>query len=174
MTPARTAAPTLLRAAFVRRVHGVQGEVRAEPCGGDWRRFTRGLRLRVEPDGPDVTVRSARDGGDGSVLLAFDGMRDAAAVDSLRGRYLGVRADQARSLGPDEWFTWQLTGLRVVSPAGDELGVVTEVEPEVSSDVIVVEGPGGIRRYPMVRAFVKSVDTTAGVLVLEPQEETES
>jgi len=166
--------PALLRAAFVRRVHGVHGEVRAEPCGGDWRRFTRGLRLRVEPDGPDVTVRSARDGGDGSVLLAFDEMRDGEAAAALRGRYLSVSSDLARSLGPDEWFTWQLSGLRVVSPEGNELGVVSDVEPEVSSDVLVVRTADGVRRYPMVREFVKAVDIAAGILVLAPQEETES
>ncbi|HYL70641.1 MAG TPA: ribosome maturation factor RimM [Candidatus Dormibacteraeota bacterium] len=174
MSTPRAAAPTRLRAAFVRRVHGVRGEVRVEPCGGDWRRFTRGLRMRVEPDGPEVTVRSARDGGDGSVLLALDEVTDAQAASALRGRYLDVSADQARRLDADEWFTWQLVGLRVASPDGAELGVISDVEPEVSSDVLVVRGPDGVRRYPMVRAFVKAVDIDAGTVTLEPLEETGS
>jgi 16S rRNA processing protein RimM len=169
-----TQAPELLRAAFVRRAHGIHGEVRTEPCGGDWRRFTSGLRLVVEDDKRTITVRSARDGGDGSVLLAFEEITTEAEAETLRGRYLDVDAASARPLGPQEWFTWQLTGLRVCSPQGAELGIVEDVESSVSNDVLVLRTSSGVRRYPMVHAFVKAVDLDAGVLTLEPQDEVQS
>jgi 16S rRNA processing protein RimM len=169
-----THAPELLRTAYVRRVHGINGEVRTEPCGGDWRRFTSGLRLVVEDDTRTVTVRSARDGGDGSVLIAFEEITTEAEAEALRGRYLDVDAASARPLGPQEWFTWQLTGLRVCSPQGAELGVVEDVESSVSNDVLVLRTSTGLRRYPMVHAFVKAVDLDAGVLTLEPQDEVQA
>ena len=167
-------APERLRAAFVRRVHGIRGEVRTEPCGGDWRRFTPGLRLFVEDDARTLTVRSGRDGGDGSVLLTFDEITTEAEAEALRGRYLDVDAASARDLGPQEWFTWQLTGLRVRSPQGADLGVVEDVESSVSNDVLVLRTGAGVRRYPMVRAFVKAVDLEGGVLTLEPQDEVQA
>ena len=174
MTTRETKAPERLRAAYVRRVHGIHGEVRIEPCGGDWRRFTPGLRVVVEDDGRTLTVRSARDGGDGSVLLAFEELTAEADAEPLRGRYLDVDTASARPLGPQEWFTWQLTGLRVCSPQGAELGVVEDVETSVSNDVLVLRTGAGVRRYPMVRAFVKAVDLEAGVLTLEPQDEVQA
>jgi 16S rRNA processing protein RimM len=175
VTNRETKAPELLRAAYVRRVHGIHGEVRTEACGGDWRRFTPGLRLVVEDDDTrTVTVRSARDGGDGSVLLAFVEITTEAEAETLRGRYLDVDAASARPLGPQEWFTWQLTGLRVFSPQGAELGVVEDVESSVSNDILVLRTSSGVRRYPMVHAFVKAVDLDAGVLTLEPQDEVQA
>jgi ribosomal 30S subunit maturation factor RimM len=57
---------------------------------------------------------------------------------------------------------------------GHNLGVVTDVEQAVSSDVLVIQSNGMTRRYPMVRAFVKSVDVAAGVVTLQPQDEDES
>ena len=169
-----TKAPERLRAAYVRRVHGIRGEVRTEPCGGDWRRFTPGLRLFVEDDVRSLTVRSGRDGGDGSVLLMFEEISTEAEAEVLRGRYLDVDTASARALGPQEWFTWQLTGLRVCSPLGAELGVVEDVESSVSNDVLVLRTGAGVRRYPMVGAFVKAVDLEAGVLTLEPQDEVQA
>jgi 16S rRNA processing protein RimM len=158
----------------VRRVHGVRGEVRTDPCGGDMSRFTRGLRVGVENSDRQLTVRSVRDGGEGSLLLAFDEIDNAEAAQTLHGTYLYVDAAAARDLGPDEWFTWQLTGLNVVDMHGHNLGVVTDVEQAVSSDVLVIQSNGMTRRYPMVRAFVKSVDVAAGVVTLQPQDEDES
>ena len=174
MTASTNAQPERLRAAFVRRVHGIHGEVRTEPCGGDWRRFAPGLRLVIEDDTRTLTVRSARDGGDGSVLLMFEEITTEAEAETLRGRYLDVDAASARPLGPQEWFTWQLTGLRACSPQGAELGIVEDVEASVSNDVLVLRTSSGVRRYPMVSAFVKAVDLDAGVLTLEPQDEVQA
>jgi len=39
----------------------------------------------------------------------------------------------ARALGDNEWFVWQLIGLRAVSDAGEDLGVVRDVEEQPSS-----------------------------------------
>src|SRR4029077_10060957 len=106
----------------VRRIHGVRGEVRAEMLGGDVRRFRRGLRLQVESSERQVVIRSARDGGEGTVLLGFQGVDTPAEATLLRGVYLCVPTSTARRLGEGEWFTWQLVGLRAVTPEGDNLG----------------------------------------------------
>jgi ribosomal 30S subunit maturation factor RimM len=104
----------------------------------------------------------------------FEEINTEAEAAGLRGRYLDVDSTSARPLGPQEWFTWQLTGLRVHSPLGVELGVVEDVESSVSNDVLVLRTDAGVRRYPMVRAFVKAVDLEAGVLTLEPQDEVQA
>jgi 16S rRNA processing protein RimM len=163
-----------LRAALVRRVHGVRGEVRVDPLGGDWRRFTRGLQLHDEAGGRRLTVRSARNGGDGSALIGFDGIDDAATAAALRGAYLTVDATAARPLGKDEWFVWQLVGMRAQTPDGEVLGVVEDVEPAAGHDLLVVRSPETERRFPMVRAFVERIDTDAGVVVITPWVEDEA
>jgi len=166
------ATPPLLRAAHVRRPHGVRGELRVEPLGGDAARFAGGLRLRVEPGGGTVVVRSARPAADGDVLLGLEGVSDRGAAEALRGAYLCVEAKDARRLGDDEWFVHQLVGLRAVTPEGDAVGRVEDVEEYAAHEILVVrDADGHVRRLPMVRAFVERVDITGGVVVVRPWEE---
>lgn len=170
MSVSASTAPSRLRAARVLRVHGVRGEVRIEALGGDAKRFVPGLRLHTE-DGRVLTVRSARGLGGEGLLLGFDELHDAAAAAAFLGVYLCVDGQAARPLGPDEWFVWQLVGLRAIDPAGRSLGAVEDIEVAVGNDVLVVRHDGGVRRFPMVREFVRTVDLAAGTVTIEPWDE---
>jgi len=167
---AASTAPARLRAARVLRVHGVHGEVRVEALGGDAKRFARGLRLHTE-DGRTLTVRSARALGREGVLLSFEELPDAGAAAALQGAYLCVDSNAARPLGPDEWFIWQLVGLRVIDVEGRSLGAVEDIEVAVGNDVLVVRHDARLRRFPMVRQFVRSVDLAARTVTVDPWDE---
>lgn len=162
------AAPALLRVAHVRRVHGVRGEVRVQALGGDARRFAPGTALVGERDRRSLTVTSARplDGDD--LLLAFAELPTREEAAALSGDYLCVDPAHARVLPADEWFVWQLVGLRAVGEDGVELGTVRDVEAQPASDVIVVAGSEGERRYPLVREWVRTVDLERGLIVITP------
>jgi 16S rRNA processing protein RimM len=165
---AMPAAPERLRAARVQRAHGVHGEVRVEPLGGDAQRFARGTRLHVEGQDRALTVRSARAANDDSVLLSFEELDTPEAAHSLIGAYLCVDVAAARRLGDDEWFVWQLVGLTAVTPQGEAIGEVIDVEAAVGNDVLVVRTRDGMRRFPMVRDFVGAVSVGSGRVTLTP------
>lgn len=169
-----TAAPERLRALHVRRPHGVRGELRCESLGGDASRFTPGMALHGE-DGAAYTVVAARPAGDGDVLLSLREVSTRNAAEALRSVYLCVDREAARQLGEDEWFDWQLVGLRVESSADAAvLGTVTEVEEYPEQSVLVVRGSAGReRRIPLVRAHVEQVDVTGGRIVVTPWGEDE-
>lgn len=168
MTPARPLAPAKLRAAQVLRAHGVRGEVRAEPIGGDPSRFTPGTRLETEDGSRALTVRTARPGAGNAVLLGFDEITSASDAALLRGIYLCVDVDAARPLAKDEWFVWQLIGLRVLDTTGAAVGVVDDVEAGVGNDVLVIRDAAAIHRLPMARDYVTSVDVAAGTITVIP------
>lgn len=165
------APPQLLRAAVVRRVHGVRGGVRVEVLGDDPGRFRAGLRVVVESTGEELVVRSARVVAGAEALLAFKGIDTPEAAQRLRGDYLCVRPQDARSLGDAEWFVWQLVGLEAVDSAGQSIGTVTDVEPGTVHDILVVGTGPAARRFPMVTAFVERVDLEGGRIHLTPWEE---
>jgi 16S rRNA processing protein RimM len=168
-TPAVTTTPPLLRAAIVRRAHGVRGELRVEPLGGDARRFVAGLRLRVEADGRMLTVAAARGLADGDVLLRLEGVGTREAADALRDAYLCVERADLRGLAEDEWFVFELVGLQARTSRGEVVGTVDDVEHYTEHDTLVVrDGHGRISRFPLVRAFVTSVDIAAGEVVVTP------
>ena len=167
-------APPLLRAAFVKRPHGVRGQLRVEPLGGDAARFSRGLRLRVEGEGRELVVREAHALGDGDVLLELEGVDDRAAAEALREAYLCVSREKRRQLAEDEWFTYELVGLRARAADGAELGVVVDVEHYPEQDTLVIRGTdGNVSRLPLVRAFVQDVDVAGGAVVVTPWPEDE-
>jgi 16S rRNA processing protein RimM len=169
------ATPRLLRAAFVRRPHGVRGELRVEPLGGDARRFHAGLRIVAERDGTPYTVRTARDVVGGDVLVTLDEVRTRDAAESLRGGYLCVPAEARRGLGEREWFVWQLVGLAARTPDGVALGWVTDVEEYPEHEVLVVRNAEGrVQRFPMVSEFVAAVDLDGGAVTLTPWPEDDS
>jgi 16S rRNA processing protein RimM len=170
-TAAGTAPPRVLRAALVRGAHGLHGELRVETLGGDAARFAPGTRLQVEDGGRVLTVRSARPGKDGAVLLHMRGIDTPEQAKELRGAYLCVDPAAARPLDSDEWFVWQLIGMRCVSVDGAPLGTVVDIEPAPAADVVVIARDGEPLRYPMVREFVRGVDTARGVMTLAPQAE---
>ena len=164
----------LLRAALVRRPHGVRGELRVEPLGGDAPRFAPGLALTREDTGAVVRVRSARPASGGDVLLMLEGVDDRLAADALRSVYLCVDPGSRRHLGDDEWFVFQLVGLRARDPHGADVGIVVDVEDYPEQQVLVISDQNaGLVRLPLVRAFVNRVDVDGGVIEVTPWPEDE-
>jgi 16S rRNA processing protein RimM len=164
-------APAKLRVAQVLRAHGVRGEVRAEPCGGDWARFKPGTHVETEDGSRGLTVRSSRQGPGNAVLLGFDEVASPVDADRLRGLYLCVDVDAARPLSDGEWFVWQLIGLRVVDTTGADIGIVEDVEAGVGNDVLVIKRGDDVDRLPMARDFITSIDIAAGTLTVTPWQE---
>jgi len=176
MPSTMSTAPERLRAAYVRRPHGVRGELRVEPLGGDASRFVPGLKLWSELDpATRYTVVTARPTAEGDLLLALGEVVSRNDADSLRGSYLCIAADERRSLGEDEWFVWEVVGLDVVTEDGATLGVVDDVEEYPEQEVLVVRRRDGReRRIPMVRAHVVRVDVANGRIVVLPWPEDEA
>ena len=175
MTTTRSTAPQRLRAAYVRRPHGVRGELRVEPLGGDASRFVQGLTLWSENDPHAVyTVVSARPTPEGDLLLSLGQVVSRNDAEGLRGIYLCVDAGERRRLGDEEWFVWELIGMEVLTVAGDPVGVVSDVEEYAEQEVLVVRTESGRdRRIPMVRAHVTHVDVEVGRITVLPWAEDE-
>jgi 16S rRNA processing protein RimM len=157
--------------ARVGRAHGIRGEVTIEVrTDAPEERFAPGARLHVTGEGAragDVlTVASVRD-HNGTLLLAFDGVGDRSAAERLRNAML--EADVPDETGEaDAWYDHQLVGLRVLDPAGAELGEVVAVEHPPAQDLLVVRRPDGARRFvPFVSALVPAVDVSAGHVVVD-------
>jgi 16S rRNA processing protein RimM len=158
--------------ARVGRAHGIRGEVTVEVrTDSPGERFVPGARLHVTGRhglaGVDaVTLATVRD-HNGTLLLAFEEVGDRTAAEALRGALL--EADVPAETGdPDAWYDHQLVGLRVVDPAGAELGEVVAVEHPPAQDLLVVRRPDGVHRLvPFVGALVPTVDVGAGLVVVD-------
>ena len=123
--------------------------------------------------GSGLTLRSVRD-HNGTLLLAFEEVGDRTAAEALRGVVLeaDVPLDGVDESDPgaedDAWYDHQLIGLRVLDPAGAELGRVVGVEHLPAQDLLEVARADGERRLvPLIMAMVPTVDIAAGLVVVD-------
>ncbi len=159
------------------RPHGIRGEaiigVRTDEPD---LRFAAGATLAVSRDpeeGGDagtLTVASAR-WHSGQLLVSFTGITDRTAAGELTGSWLSIDSSQLPDTGdPDEFRDHELIGLSVRTPAGDVVGVVSDVL-HYGQDLLVVRRAAdrdGETLVPFVKAIVPEVDVAAGVLVIDP------
>ena len=77
--------------------------------------------------------------------------------------------DEGHEDSEDAWYRHELVGLRALSVSGEELGEVTDVEPGVAQDRLVVTTPEGDDvAVPFVEALVPAIDPEAGTVTLAP------
>jgi len=106
----------------------------------------------------------------GQLLVAFDGITDRTAAGDLTGSWLSVDASQLpRTSDPDEFRDHELIGLRVRTPDGEQVGVVTDVLHH-GQDLLVIQRAdrGDECLVPFVMAIVPEVDLDQGLLVIDP------
>ena len=156
------------------RPHGIRGEVAVEVRTDDpGRRFAAGSVLDTDPPaaGP-LTVVSTR-WHSGRLLVSFAGIADRTRAEPLRGVWLTVDAAQVTvPEDPDEFHDHQLVGLTVVTTAGEQVGVVTDVRHH-GQDLLVIEPPTGSGRrsevlVPFVSSIAVDVDVAGGRMVIDP------
>lgn len=153
--------------ARIGKPHGLRGEVTVQVHTDDPdARFAPGSVLRAEGSGAPsrLTVRSARVHR-ATWLLAFEEAPDRTAAESLRGARLSAEAD----VGDDDgWYEDELVGLRVLDPAGAEIGKVVGLEIGAAQDRLVVRLAGGATaEVPFVCALVPVIDGDRGIVVVD-------
>ena len=151
---------------------GVRGEVRLKSFCADPAAIATYGPLCTEDGGRSFAISLT-----GSVPQGFSarlsGVAGREAAEALRG--VRLYADRARlpATGEDEFYHADLIGLPVQDTGGAVLGRVRAVMNHGASDILEVEGPGGVILLPFTHAVVPTVDLGRGVIVADPPAEIE-
>lgn len=137
------------------RPHGLDGSFVVERASESPERFARGGTVYVGRE-PSTVVAAKRSGG--RVVIRLD--REAA-----RGTALEVLASELPEPEEGSYYAFQLAGLAVEDEGGRTLGRVQEVVPGVANDVLELDTGLAL---PLVAACVRSVDLTAGRILIAP------
>jgi 16S rRNA processing protein RimM len=153
---------------YVRRAHGIRGEVILRPLTDNPERFAVGSRMLTDETPPrEVAVVSRRVHKDG-VLVGFEGVDDRSAAEGLQGVTLTIARSERRTLDEDEYWPEDLQGLVVVTPDGEHVGTVTGVVlGEAQDRLVVTTGAGSQVEVPFVDALVGEVHPSLGHLVVD-------
>jgi 16S rRNA processing protein RimM len=139
----------------VGKSHGLDGSFVVEEASEAEERFRVGAELIVD-DEPAKIVAARRARG-----------RPVIRLDRRvpRGAPLEVRKDSLESLGEDEYYVFQLVGLRVEEEGGRALGAVSDVTTGVANDVLELDSGLSL---PLVEDCIVKVDLSAGEIVVAP------
>ena len=137
------------------RAHGIRGEVAVTLTTDRLERVAPGAVLWVGER--PLEIRSSRP-HQGRHLVHFDGVGDRSAAEALQGAVLTAEPIE----DPAALWVHELVGAEVVAAAdGARLGVVTAVEANPASDLLVLDGGGLVPLTFLVRS-------EPGRLVVDP------
>jgi len=158
-------------------LHGVRGKVKVAAFSGDPEGVLAAKTLRLSGGrgtapgavGDYEVVTAQRAGG--CAVFALSGIDTVEAAEPLVKAVVSVRHEDLPSLPEDEFYWIDAVGCLVVDEAGAKVGEVVAVEPGAAYDFLVVRRPGGEDGYlPVVKAFLRKVDTAARRVVASPPE----
>jgi 16S rRNA processing protein RimM len=152
--------PAFLVVAKIVAPFGIKGEVKAEI----WTQFPDRLANRTvvflgrEDETPRMVALRGVRFHQGQALLTLEGCPDRTAAEALRGLLVQIPSTEAPAPPPGAFYLYQIIGLRVVDPEGQEWGTITDVLSTPSNDIYVATGAHGRLLIPAVPDFVLAVD----------------
>ncbi len=150
--------PRFLVIGQVGKPHGVRGAVRVVPHTDMPERYTWLEEIYVGEVQPQpVPVEYVRFHKNW-VLLKLEGYDSRNEVEILRGQLLQVREDQAIPLEENEYFLFELIGLRVNSDDGEYLGELVQVIETGANNVFVLKGSRGEILIPDTADVMQEID----------------
>ena len=153
--------------------HGVAGELRMTLLTDTPDNLVDIRQVYLGDSESPVAMESLRFHGEGA-LVKVAGVDSPEEGQQLRGTPVRIAGDDAMPLEEDEYFLYQLIGLKARTQEGGDLGVVVDIIETGANDVLVI-APEGSRAsrspadellIPHHRSYVHNVDPSGGTITV--------
>jgi 16S rRNA processing protein RimM len=157
----------------ITKTHGLKGELKFHPSIDEtWIVGLKQVRLSFKSaleDFADYDIQSIR-GKDRPFIIKFQGVDNLEIANNLAGQALYVSRDKFPDLPENEYYWFQVEGLKVYDEVGNYYGDVEEIIRTGSNDVYVVRDGKRELLLPMIDSVVKIIDLEARKLIFHPLE----
>ena len=134
--------PVYLTVGFLRRPHGLQGEIIMDLHTDFPERMKSGRKLLVGEEHQPMTLTSVRPHQSG-LLVKFKGVETPEDAGLLRNQWIYVKASDVPPLPEGQIYQHELIGFSVVDENNNPLGELAEILETGANDVYVVVGSDG-------------------------------
>lgn len=134
--------PVYLTVGFLRRPHGVHGEIIMDLHTDFPERLKRGRKLLVSEQHILMSIQTVREHQNG-VLIKFKGVETPEAAGKFRNQWVYVKASDVPPLPDGQIYQHELFGFNVVDENDNLLGELTEILETGANDVYVVRNEAG-------------------------------
>ena len=157
-TGSPTGGPLYLSVGFLRRPHGVYGEIIMDLHTDFPERLRKGRTLFLGEEHKAVTVESVRSHGKG-VLIKFKGIDTLEDAGQFRNQWAYAKVQDLPPLPEGQHYQHELLGIHVVDEDGNGLGVLAEIMETGANDVYVIRADAGSEfLLPNIPSVVLNVD----------------
>ena len=126
------------------------------------------IQLYIGARRQPFALRRIRQRSEEILIIQLEGVDDRDTAESLREEMVYVHIDNAVPLEEDEYYLYQIEGIRVVTDEGQELGHVTDVIETGANDVYVVTAPNGTEHLiPAIEDVIQVVDFAENLMVIK-------
>jgi 16S rRNA processing protein RimM len=134
--------PVYLVVGFLRRAHGVHGEMIMDLHTDFPERLRSGRKLFIGNEHKPVTLTGARPHAKG-LLVKLKGVETPEDVVAFRNQWVYVKSTDVPSLPEGKLYKHELFGFTVVDDAENRLGELIEIIETGANDVYVVRDESG-------------------------------
>jgi 16S rRNA processing protein RimM len=150
--------PVYLVVGFLRRAHGVRGEIILDLHIDFPERLQNGRKLFVGEEHRPMTLSGTRPHAKG-MLLKFKDIETPEDAGELRNQWVYVRATDVPSLPEGKVYQHELFGFDVVEENGNSLGELVEIIETGANDVYVVKNEAGKEiLLPAIPSVILEID----------------
>jgi len=141
-------------------IHGLRGDLKVRPLSGDSTALTGVEKVFFSNSSSDESQHSVQRASahKGNILLRLTGIGDADAAQACVGREVYVARGDLAPLPDDEYYWYELEGMKVVDRLRGELGSLVDIFTTAAHDIYVVRGERGEILIPAVDAMVVAID----------------
>ena len=158
------ALPEFLTVGHILAPWGTKGEVKVQVATDFPERFKPGELVYV--NGQPLEIESSR-AHKQHLLVKLATVNSIQDAEKLREHDIGIPRSEIRALPPDEYYAFQLIGLRVTTTDGECVGRIADIMITASNDVYVVKGDSGEVLIPATDEVVKSIDLDKREVVIK-------
>jgi 16S rRNA processing protein RimM len=156
--------PLYLSVGFLRRPHGLAGEIIMDLHTDFPERMKPGRKLFVGDEHKPMTLEGVRVHAKG-LLVKFKDIETTEAAGIFRNQWVFIKAQDASPLPEGKIYKYQLIGFKVVDEYGNPLGELVEVLETGANDVYVVRDEAGKELLlPAIPSVILDLDVGRGLL----------
>lgn len=152
------------------KTQGIKGEVRINSPSGGGKFLSPGSLIYLKnKEGllQSLRVETYREQGP-LIIVAFQGVRGISEAKKLVGSKVYISQDCLPPLPPDEFYWFQLFGLKVFTEKGTYLGILKGIMPTGSNDVFLVRQEHQEYLIPALAEVVIQVDLEKKTMIIRP------
>jgi len=158
--------PVHLAIGFLRRPHGVRGEIIMDLHTDFPERIKSGRKVLVGEKRQPLTFDAVRPHGN-SLLVSFRGVDTPEQAAAFRNQWVYVKSSELPPLPEGQYYEYQLIGLDVVDEDGAPLGKLAEILETGANDVYVVRDQnGGEILLPVIPSVILKRDMERRLLTV--------